>query len=50
MQLGEARDKLAAHKGSLDETERAITLLLGDIQKLAAKRAHLKCAAHSSGF
>ncbi len=42
--LDEARKALQEHKDSVADVERTVTLLLGELQKLAAKREHLKCA------
>ncbi len=42
VQLDEAREKLQAHAAELEEANRAMTLLRGDVQKLDAKRAHLR--------
>lgn len=42
VQLDEARQKLQAHTASLEEAQRALTLLRGDAQKLDAKRDHLR--------
>jgi hypothetical protein len=46
VQLDEAREKLQAHAAELEEANRAMTLLRGDVQKLDAKRAHLRCLEH----
>lgn len=42
VQLDEAREKLQTHAAELEEANRAMTLLRGDVQKLDAKRAHLR--------
>jgi hypothetical protein len=44
VQLDEAREKLRAHTAELEEANRAMTLLRGDVQKLDAKRVHLRHA------
>ncbi len=42
IQLADAKEALEKHREQYAEVDRDITLILGELQKLAAKRQHLR--------